>query len=134
MQYIEAKIVKLLMYHFEDDDRRINHALNVLYEAKKIVENERLDIDFDILVAVSLLHDVGIKESEKLLGYNDGKTQELYGPPIAENLLKRINFSSSKIQIVKDIIGNHHSSSKYDYLELSVLKRADAIINSSIEN
>jgi len=31
--------------------------------------------------------------------------------------------------MVKEIVGNHHSPSRYDYPELEVLKEADRIVN-----
>ena len=69
--------------------------------------------------------------SEQKHGYNNGKTQEEYGPPVAERLLETIGFPPDKMQIVTNIIGNHHSPSRHDYPELSVLKAADTIVNKS---
>ena len=89
----------------------------------------RPSCDPEIVIACALLHDVGIKVSEEKHGYNNGKTQEEYGPPVAEALLNSIEFPCEKIEIVKDIIGNHHSPSRYDYPELIVLKDADKIVN-----
>jgi len=128
VQYHRAKIVRLLLAHFEDDDRRIEHALKVFFHAERVAA-ERDDCDADVLAACALLHDVGIKPSEAELGYNDGRTQERYGPPIAEELLQSIGFSPEKTQKVAEIIGNHHSKSRYDYAELEVLKAADRIVN-----
>jgi len=128
MKYIKGKITKLLVEYFDNDFKRIIHALDVLKYCEKIIE-EIDNYDYDIIVAVALLHDVGIKKSEEVLGYNTGKTQEKYGPDIARILLKTINFPTSKMEIVCDIIGNHHSKSKYDYIELDILKKADKIVN-----
>ena len=123
-----AKIVRALVEYFGTDDRRIEHALKVLFHAEQIFQ-ARPEGDEDILIAVALLHDIGIKVSEQELGYNTGKTQEQYGPPIAEQLLASIAFPPEKIEIVKQIIGNHHSPSRYDYPELKILKEADRIVN-----
>jgi HD superfamily phosphodiesterase len=133
MEYCKGKIVKLLVDYFENDFRRITHALEVLKLAENIMVNFN-DCDDEIVVAVALLHDVGIKKSEEILGYNNGKTQEKYGPPIAKTLLESINFPSAKIEKVCEIIGNHHSPSQYDYVELEILKKADRIVNKSEEN
>ena len=84
----------------------------------------------DVVIASALLHDVGIKVSEEKHGYNNGRTQEEYGPPAAEALLRAIGFAADKIDTVKDIIGNHHSPPRHDYPELSVLTEADRIVNS----
>ena len=111
MDYCKGRVTKLLVDYFGNDFRRTTHALEVLKYSEKIMEDtERYD--YDILIASSLLHDIGIKQSEEVLGYNNGKTQEEYGPPIAEELLKSINFPSEKITKVCAIIGNHHSRSR----------------------
>jgi HD superfamily phosphodiesterase len=129
MKYTKAKIARLLIDYFADDNRRIEHAFNVLLQADLILEREDIACDYEIVVASALLHDIGIKLSEAKLGYNNGKTQEEFGPPIAEEMLKTIDFPAPKIEKVKEIIANHHSPSRYDYPELEILKRADRIVN-----
>jgi len=128
VNYVRVQIVKLMIAHFGEDDRRIEHALKVLIHSERIRDG-REDCDLEILIAAALLHDVGIKPSEEDLGYNNGKTQEQYGPPLAEDMLRSIDFPPEKIKIVSRIIGNHHSPSRYDYTELAVLKEADRIVN-----
>lgn len=129
MEYCKGKITKLLVDYFENDFRRITHALDVLKYAERIMENTP-NCDNDIVVASALLHDVGIKTSEEILGYNNGNTQEEYGPPVADTLLKSIGFPNDKTIKVCEIIGNHHSPSRFDYPELKVLKEADRIVNT----
>src|SRR4030066_711102 len=126
MDYCKGRITKLVVDYFGNDFRRIAHALEVLKYAERIMENTQ-SCDYDIVIASALLHDVGIKPSEEILGFNDGKTQEEYGPPVAEELLKSIDFPREKITKVCEIIGNHHSPSQYDYVELKILKEADTI-------
>jgi putative nucleotidyltransferase with HDIG domain len=130
MKYLHAKLARILIEYFGSDDRRIEHALRVLYHAEHIME-EHPQCDRDIVIASALLHDIGIKHSEEELGYNNGKTQEKYGPPIAAELLAEIEFPADKTEVVCNIIGNHHSKSRYDYPELEVLKEADRIVNKS---
>ena len=128
MNYLRAQLVRALVKYFDSDDRRIEHALRVLHHADRIIDDHP-GCDSEIVIASALLHDVGIKVSEEKHGYNTGKTQEEYGPPVAEELLNGIGFPPDKTQIVKDIIGNHHSASQFDYPELTVLKAADQIVN-----
>lgn len=128
MNYPRAKITRLLVDYFGDDHRRIEHALKVLFHAEQIFKGSPCG-DEEIVIASALLHDIGIKVSEQKLGYNTGKTQEEYGPAIAGQLLASIGFPADKIEIVKNMIGNHHSPSKYDYPELAILKEADRIVN-----
>lgn len=129
MEYFKGRVAKLLVDYFGYDFRRITHALEVLKHVENILEKSGDTCDYEVLVAAALLHDIGIKRSEELHGYNNGKTQEEYGPPIALNLLESIGFSDDKTKKVCDIIGNHHSPSRFDYAELKILKEADRIVN-----
>jgi len=132
MNFLRAKLTRVLVDYFADDDRRIEHALSVLRTADTMIEDYP-GCDPDIVVASSILHDIGIKISEEKHGYNNGVTQEQYGPPVAGELLVSIGFPPDKIEIVKNIIGNHHSPSRYDYPELALLKKADQIVNRAEE-
>ena len=120
------------MEYFGSDNRRIDHALSVLHQTECLLDSHP-GCDPEIAIVSALLHDVGIKVSEEKHGYNDGRTQEEYGPAEAELLLKKINFPAEKIEIVKQIIGNHHSPSRYPYPELALLKEADLIVNKAEE-
>lgn len=128
MNYLRAQLTRVLIGYFGGDDRRIEHALRVLHHADVIMAGYPA-CDPEIVIASALLHDVGIKVSEEKHGFNNGKTQEEYGPAAAEQLLHSIGFPIDKTEIVKNIIGNHHSVSRYDYPELTVLKAADQIVN-----
>jgi len=132
MKYLRARLARVLFDHFAGDDRRIEHALRVLHHTERLI-GEYAGCDPEIAIACALLHDVGIKLSEEKHGYNNGKTQEEYGPSVAAALLDRIGFPVSKMEIVKNIIGNHHSPSRYDYPELALLKEADRIVNKNEE-
>ena len=130
MHFLRAKISRALINYFDDDDSRIEHAMRVLYHSENIMK-EYNNYDEEIVIACALLHDIGIKISEEKFGYNNGRTQEEFGPDIAEELLLLINFPADKIKKVKEIIGNHHSKSRYNYPELEILKQADKIVNNN---
>jgi putative nucleotidyltransferase with HDIG domain len=128
MLYCKTRITEALVQFFDKDYRRIEHALSVLKNAERIAETTS-GVDSEILIAAALLHDVGIKPAEKIHGYNDGPLQEQYGPSEAQRLLQGIGFPHNKTAKVMEIIGNHHSRSRFDYVELAILKEADAIVN-----
>ena len=127
-EQLKGQLIKTLTDFFEDDYRRITHAIEVLKYAEQTM-GDYPEADEEIVIASAVLHDVGIKPSEAELGYNNGKTQEEYGPPVATRLLQKISFPAEKTEKVARIIGNHHSPSRYDYLELEILKIADRIVN-----
>ncbi|MCF6175410.1 MAG: HD domain-containing protein [Victivallaceae bacterium] len=133
MEYLRTKLIRLLITYFDSDEQRIEHALQVLCHAERIMADYS-DCDSDIVIASAILHDVGIKLSEEKHGFNNGKTQEECGPPVAAELLSSIGFPDEKTTIVKEIIGNHHSPSRYDYPELEILKAADLIVNKKDRN
>jgi len=128
MEYLRAKLIKTVVDFFEEDFRRIDHALDVLRHAEEIMIR-REDCDPEIVLASAILHDIGIKPSEAERGFNNGKTQEEYGPPLARKILARLGLPRTQIEKISKIIGNHHSPSRYDYPELEVLKQADQIVN-----
>lgn len=128
MDYVKGRVAKLLVDYFGDDVRRISHALEVLRYCESMAEHAD-GWDYEVLVASALLHDIGIRRSEELHGYNNGRTQEEYGPPVARELLESIGFPPDKTARVCEIVGNHHSPSRYDYVELRILKEADRIVN-----
>jgi putative nucleotidyltransferase with HDIG domain len=128
VKFLRARLTRALVRYFGDDDRRIDHALQVLHHAERLLDSHP-GCDLDIVIAAALLHDVGIKVSEERHGYNNGHTQEEYGPPVAAELLRALNFPPDKLEIVTRIIGNHHSRSRHPYPELVLLKEADRIVN-----
>lgn len=111
MQYLKAHLIECLVNYFDKDYRR-----------------------YDILTASVILHNVGIKVAEKIPGYNNDPMQEEYGPPEAKRILESLHFPEEKTGKVMDIIGNHHSRSRYTYCELAILKEADAIVNRKETN
>jgi len=127
MKYLKAKLTRSLLSHFADDDRRIEHALTVTKWAERILESE--GGDSDIVVAVGLLHDVGIKEAETIHGYNNGKLQEQYGPPIARRIMEEIGMASDKISEACAIIGAHHTLEGVPGKNFPILWDADMIVN-----
>lgn len=125
---LKGQLIKLLTDFFAEDYRRIAHAIEVMQQAE-LLRHHYANVDVEVLLASALLHDVGIKPSEAELGYNDGTTQEAYGPAVAQTLLEAIDFDADKIGKVAEIVGNHHSRSRYPYVELEILKLADLIVN-----
>ncbi|URZ02956.1 hypothetical protein CLAUR_029900 [Clostridium felsineum] len=89
---IVSDVIKEMILYFDGDVRRINHALKVYSFSKTISELEKLSADdFKILEVAAILHDIGIKESEKKYNSSAGNYQELEGPPVAKKLLDKFN-------------------------------------------
>lgn len=131
---IEEVIIKMIDY-FNGDVRRINHALKVHSFATMIAKRENVNSDMlRIIEIAAILHDIGIKESERKYNSTAGSYQEIEGPPIAESLLKQFCLNFDEVERIKFIIGNHHSYSKIDGLDLQVLVESDFIVNIYEDN
>lgn len=127
VDHLRSKLTKALISHFGDDDRRIEHALDVTKWAERISEGE--GGDREVLLAVGMLHDVGIKEAEAIHGHNTGKMQEQYGPPIVRRILREIGLPEEKIAEVCAIVGTHHTPAGVPGPNFPILWDADMIVN-----
>lgn len=127
MEYLKTKLIKALIEHFGDDDCRIEHALRVTAWAEKILESE--GGDRDVVLAVGLLHDVGIKEAEATHGSSSGKLQEKFGPPIVRRMLERIGLPQEIITEACDIVGKHHTPEGIPGPNFPILWDADMLVN-----
>ncbi len=125
--FLKTKLIQALIDHFGDDDRRIEHALAVTYWAERILEAE--GGDRDVVLAVGLLHDVGIKPAEERFGYNNGKLQEQYGPPIVREILERLGLPEETIAEACAITGAHHSPAGVPGPNFPIIWDADMIVN-----
>jgi len=127
MDYLRTKLAKALISHFGEDDRRIDHALTVTKWVERISEAEGGDTE--VLLAVGMLHDVGIKEAEAIHGHNTGKMQEQYGPPIVRRILQEMGLAEEKVAEVCDIVGAHHTPAGVPGPNFPILWDADMIVN-----
>jgi len=124
---MKDKILLEMENYFGKDIKRINHAQRVLSYAEKILEKE--GGDREIVEAAAILHDIGIHAAERKYGSTAGKYQEMEGPPIAENILRKIGFPEDKLGEVLQIIAHHHSPGKVNSLNFKILYDADWLVN-----
>lgn len=89
---------------------------------------------FRILEISAILHDIGIKESEKKYNSSAGNYQELEGPPVAKKLLEEYSLHSDAIDRICLLIGNHHSYHKLSGIDFQILIEADFLVNIFEEN
>ena len=84
--------VALAMIDYNNGDpKRIQHTTKVHAYASLIGRCEGLNEDtLFILESAALVHDIGIRASEKKYGHQNGKLQEQEGPAVARELLIRL--------------------------------------------
>ena len=130
-----ANVIQAMIRYNEADPKRIQHALKVYAFAKNIGELEGLDENqLEILEIASVLHDIGIKNSEAKYGSSSGKYQELEGPPVARKLLLESGFDEAVIQRVSFLIGHHHTYQEICGDDYQILVEADFLVNIAEDN
>ncbi len=123
-------LISDMIIYFDGDVKRINHALKVYSFAKNIGELEGIpNAKQCILEVAAILHDIGIKESERKYNSSSGKYQQIEGPPIARDILKKYNITDDFLDRVCFVVGNHHTYNKVDDIDFQILIEADFIVN-----
>jgi HD superfamily phosphodiesterase len=123
-------VTNAMIEYFGRDVARINHALKVFGFSGTISRNENLTPDtIEKIEITALLHDIGIPNSEKKYKSSAGKYQEVEGPPVAREILQKLNYNTEIIERVCFIIGNHHTYSKIDDIDFQILIEADFLVN-----
>jgi HD superfamily phosphodiesterase len=120
-------IIREMENYFGSDQKRINHAKKVLRYSEELLDREGGYPE--VVIAAAILHDIGIHAAGKKYGSNAGKYQEIEGPPIADKILKKINFPAEKIAEVLDIIAHHHSPGIVKTRNFRILYDADCRVN-----
>lgn len=125
-----GRIVKAMICYNEGDPKRVQHALKVHAFAKSIGEMEALDENtMEILELAAVLHDIGIRNSERKYGSSGGKYQELEGPPVAERILLECGIPRRVIDRVCFLIGHHHTYTQISGMDYQILVEADFLVN-----
>ena len=127
---LKSRVKEKMIEYYAGDARRIHHFLKVHSFAKLIGEMEGVTgEELELLEVAALVHDIGIKNSEKKYGYNTGKTQEKEGPPEAEKLLIPLTDDAAFIERVCYLVGHHHTYSNIDGMDYQILVEADFLVN-----
>jgi len=112
------------------DPKRINHAIKVFSFAHNIAISEHCTEDIVFIISVaSILHDIGIHNSEKKYNSSAGNYQEIEGPPVAEEILKDLSISQNALNRILYLIGNHHTYKNINGIDFQILVEADFIVN-----
>jgi hypothetical protein len=113
--------------YFGEDQRRIDHALQVSLYARELLSY--IDADPVQTLSAAYLHDIGIPEAERVHGSSAGNFQELEGPPVAEGILAKLKTEDALADAIVKIVGNHHTPGAIDSSEFRIIWDADALVN-----
>jgi hypothetical protein len=113
--------------YFGRDFKRIGHATRVARYAEKIGREEKGNLA--VILSAAYLHDIGIKEAERKHNSTAARYQEEEGPPIAREILARLDAGEELIGEVCDIIAHHHHPRPAETVNFRCLYDADLIVN-----
>ena len=113
--------------YFHTDFKRIGHAVKVANYAEKIGKGEKANMA--VLMCAAYLHDIGIKNAEKKYNSSKPRYQEQEGPPVAREILEKLDTKEEIIKEVCDIVGHHHHPEENETLDFKCLYDADMIAN-----
>ena len=130
MNKIEELALAKIDYN-NGDPKRIQHTTKVHAYASMIGKCEGLDEDtLFILESAALVHDIGIRASEKKYGHQNGKLQEQEGPAIAREMLTRLGgFTDQQIERICWLVGHHHTYHVCEDLDYQILIESDFLVN-----
>ena len=125
--FIRDELIDEMRKVFTGDQKRIDHALAVLNYAEQIQAVEGGDPL--VVKAAAILHDIGILQAERKYGSTAGKYQELEGPPIVQEILRKYDLDAQVMEHVCKIVANHHSAKDVDTREFRIVWDADWLAN-----
>ncbi len=121
------KVCGAMQDYFGDDQRRIDHALQVAAYTEQMLAF--IEADAVLASSAAYLHDIGIHEAERVHGSNAGNWQEIEGPPIARQILQKLDAPPELVERVATLVGCHHTPNGDDSAEFRILWDADALVN-----
>ncbi len=127
----------LAMINYDSGDpKRIQHTTKVHAYAALIGLQEKLDEQTQfILESAALVHDIGIRASEKKYGFQNGKMQEQEGPAVTRELLTRIGgYSEAQIERICWLVAHHHTYHVCEDMDYQILIEADFLVNLYEDN
>lgn len=129
MNIIDAAAQKMIEY-MAGDPKRIQHFTKVYAYAALIGRMERLDSQTQTtLELAALVHDIGIREGEKIYGSSSGPVQEKVGPAEAEKLLASLGVDDKRIARISYLVGHHHHYQNIEGIDYQILVEADFLVN-----
>ncbi len=129
---MREKLVNAMKDVFGDDQRRIDHALDVLKYADLIRQSH--GGSELVITAAAILHDIGIHQAEIKYGSPAGNYQEIEGPPIAKKILGKLGVQAADTDHICRIVGSHHSAKDIDTIEFRTVFDADWIVNIAADH
>ncbi|MCK5545123.1 MAG: HD domain-containing protein [Desulfobulbaceae bacterium] len=124
-EQLKDRVAVEMKRYFTPDFKRIGHACRVVRHAEEILKGEHGNPG--VIVIAGYLHDIGIKEAEKKYGSAKPEYQHMEGPPVAREILQKLEAKDGLIKEVCDIISHHHDPGPDETVNFRVIYDADLI-------
>ena len=122
----KEKFSQAMKRYFEKDVNRIQHAQRVARFAEELLKREGGNPL--VVLGSAYLADVGIYEAEKRHGNSSPEFQEIEGPPIVQDILRRIGLKVEVIEEICDIIGHHSHPRVEETLNFQLLYESEWLV------
>lgn len=110
--------------------KRVQHFLKVYAFSQTIGRRENIPAAVQqVLETAAIVHDIGIRPSEKKYGSGSGHYQELEGPAEAEKMLNDLHYPAQITQRVSYLVGHHHTYHDIEGMDYQILVEADFLVN-----
>ncbi len=134
MNKLEQLIDEMILFE-KGSAKHVQHFFKVYEFAHIIALREKASKETcDLVEAASIVHDIGINISMEKYGSSAGHYQELEGPDLARDMLKRVGYDSNFIERVAYLVGHHHTYTNIDGMDYQILVEADFLVNMFEEN
>lgn len=126
-ELLKDRVALEMKRYFGQDFRRIGHATKVARYADQIGRKEGADLA--VVLVAAYLHDIGIREAERLHGSASPRLQHRFGPPVARQILEKVGAEEGLVEEVCDIVGHHHRPREQETVNFRCLYDADLLVN-----
>ena len=126
----EQKLFNMMVEHDSPNSHRIQHFLKVQAFALRIAKGENISSDtYELIRALALVHDVGIKIADEKYGKHPGPLQEKEGAPAAKAMCMAAGYDEVVAERISYVVGHHHTYTNIDGLDYQILVEADFLVN-----
>lgn len=125
-----SDVINAMIEYYSGDVRRISHFLKVYAYVKTIGELEGLEKETrEILEVTAVVHDIGIKVSERKYNSSAGNYQQIEGPLVAEPMLLKLGYDKAFVKRVCYLIAHHHTYHNITEKDYQILVESDFLVN-----
>ncbi|MFO8163958.1 MAG: phosphohydrolase [Thermodesulfobacteriota bacterium] len=120
-----------MRHYFKGDFKQASRATRVAKYAEKLTTEEMGNPA--VTISAAYLFDIGIKEAERKHKSTDPKYREIEGPPIARDILHKLNSKNKMIEEVCEIVG-HHQPRAEETINFKIVYDSDQIVAMEEKN